>query len=63
MYLGFATALFNIGIILGILLAFIPFILFIVVTDQEYIQFEEKMMIKKFGEKYLDYIRTTRKWI
>ena len=63
MYLGFATALFGISIILGTLLAFIPFILFIVVTDQWYIKFEEKMMIKKFGEKYLNYIRTTRKWI
>lgn len=63
MYLGFVIALSGISIILGTISAFIILIIFILITDQWYIKFEEKMMIKKFGDKYVAYMKTTRRWI
>ena len=63
MYLGFGIALLGISIILGNLQSFIILIFFILITDQWYIKFEEKMMINKFGKEYIDYKMKTRRWI
>lgn len=63
MYLGFVMALLGISVILGTVSAIIILIMFILITDQWYIKFEEKMMIKKFGDQYVDYKKTTRRWI
>lgn len=63
MYLGFVIALLGISVILGTIPAIVILIMFILITDQWYIKFEEKMMIKKFGDQYVDYKKTTRRWI
>lgn len=63
MYLGFVIALFGVSIILGTVSSFIILIIFILITDQWYIKFEERVMMEKFGEKYMNYMKITRRWI
>jgi protein-S-isoprenylcysteine O-methyltransferase Ste14 len=62
-YLGFATALVGVWILLGALSAGLPVLVFIVVTDHGYIRFEEKVLARKFGREYEEYRRKTRRWI
>jgi protein-S-isoprenylcysteine O-methyltransferase Ste14 len=63
MYLGFLTALLGLFIILGAVSPIILVFIFLIITDQWYITFEEEMMVRKFGKKYIDYQSMTRKWI
>ncbi len=63
MYLGFAIALLGITIILSSISPFILFISFVLITDQWYIRFEEKRLIKKFGNNYVEYKSIVRRWI
>jgi protein-S-isoprenylcysteine O-methyltransferase Ste14 len=63
MYLGFVLALFGTSIVLGSLTPLIIVLSFIVLTDRWYIAFEEKAMLRKFGDQYLDYQKRVRRWI
>lgn len=62
MYFGFFMGLWGIFIILGAVSQIILVLIFMI-TDQLYITFEEEMMVKKFGKKYINYKAVTRKWI
>ncbi len=63
MYLGFVVALMGIAILLGTASAWLFVILFFIVTDRWYIQFEETVMENKFGEQYTAYKKQTRRWL
>jgi protein-S-isoprenylcysteine O-methyltransferase Ste14 len=63
MYLGFIIALFGVTIVLGSVQSLIILFFFIIMSDQWYVKFEEKVMIKRFEEEYKNYMKTTRRWI
>ena len=64
MYLGFTIAIIGIAVLYqGAISSFILALVFIVVTDRWYIKFEERAMLKKFGNDYDDYCQNTRRWI
>jgi protein-S-isoprenylcysteine O-methyltransferase Ste14 len=63
-YLGFAIALLGIAFISqGSVLSFLIVILFIFITDQWYIKYEEAMLKDKFGAEYAEYCKGIRRWI
>lgn len=63
MYLGFISALTGIALMLGNLSSFAVVIIFFVVTNGWYIPFEEDAMEYKFGEQYINYKKSTRRWL
>ncbi|MFL0249970.1 methyltransferase family protein [Clostridium neuense] len=63
MYLGLVQILVGVSIILGSITPFIIVIAFVVITDQWYIKFEEKVLKDKFGKEYLIYKSKVRRWI
>jgi protein-S-isoprenylcysteine O-methyltransferase Ste14 len=63
MYLGFALMLFGLATVLGSISPFMLVIAFITVTDLWYIRFEERVLEKKFGETYLAYKASVRRWL
>ncbi len=63
MYLGFVIALLGLSILLGSLSSLLVVVIFFVITDRWYIQFEEKAMAKTFGDQYADYKAKTRRWL
>lgn len=64
MYLGFVIALFGIGIIFqGAISSFFIALIYFLISDQWYIKYEEQVMQRKFGEKYGEYCKNTRRWI
>lgn len=63
MYLGFAQILVGFSIILGSVTPFIIVITFVVITDQLYIRYEEKVLEEVFGKEYLIYRSKVRRWI
>lgn len=63
MYLGLLLALLGHSLLLGSLAPFAIVFTFFVITDRWYIAFEEKAMLQKFGEQYLDYKKRVRRWI
>ena len=63
MYLGFVIFLLGVAVLFGSLVAFISPVIFFLIIHFAFIPFEEKLMEKTFGKKYLDYKRNVRKWI
>ena len=63
MYLGMDLVLWGISIFLGSLITFIFPILFIILIEKLFIEFEEKNLEKMFGKKYLNYKKKVRRWI
>lgn len=63
MYLGFVLALLGISIILGTFSSLVITLIFFLITDRWYIQFEENVMKQKFGINYEEYKSLTRRWI
>lgn len=63
MYLGFVIFLLGIAILLGSIIAFISPIGFFLIIHFFFIPFEEKLMEKTFGKKYIEYKKSVRRWI
>jgi len=63
MYLGFLMALFGFFMLLGCLSPLFGVVLFFVITDRWYIEFEEAAMAKAFGREYPTYKTKTRRWL
>lgn len=63
MYLGFLIALFGLFILLGCLSSLFAVIVFFIITDRWYIEFEEAAMAKAFGHEYVNYKTRTRRWL
>lgn len=62
-YLGFTISLFGLWILLGTFLPIIGCLVFIIVTNNYYIPFEERMMESVFGNDYKNYKMKVRRWI
>ena len=63
MYLGMDLILWGLSIFLGSLITFIFPILFIILIEKLFIEFEEKNLEKRFGKKYFNYKKKVRRWI
>lgn len=62
-YLGFATSLLGLSILLSSLVAFIVVLLFVWITDVWYIRYEEQVMIEDFRDDYIRYKSKVRRWL
>lgn len=63
MYLGFVLILIGYGIILGSIIGFLAAVIFFLIMHFALIPFEEKLMKKHMGKKYLAYKSKVRRWI
>jgi len=63
MYLGMISALLGVAILLGTIGAFLPVPLFFFVLQHSFVQPEEAMLERLFGESYRDYRRRVRRWM
>jgi protein-S-isoprenylcysteine O-methyltransferase Ste14 len=63
MYLGFVLALIGIAVLLGSLAPWIVIPVFAVLMDRIFIQVEESMLQARFGQDWLQYKATVRRWI
>lgn len=63
MYLGLTTILVGVAIMFGNITSFVILVAFIVIINQWYIKYEEKVLEGKFGEEYLIYKSKVRRWI
>jgi protein-S-isoprenylcysteine O-methyltransferase Ste14 len=62
-YLGMAIALFGEAVFLGSVITFAVPVLFVILVKRFNISFEEEVLEKKFGKKYLKYKKKVRRWI
>ena len=62
-YLGMVVALLGEAIFLGSLITFIIPILFVILINKFNTNFEEEILEKKFGKRYLNYKKRVRRWI
>jgi len=63
MYLGFVLILSGIAIIVGSLPPFLVTLVFIIVMKKVFIDIEEHMLEKKFGDDWMRYKKNVRRWI
>ena len=63
MYLGFVLSLLGLAILLGSLTPFLIVLIFAVVMDRVFIVVEERMLGEKFGQAWLNYKASVRRWI
>ena len=63
MYLGFTLFIAGFWLIMGSLSSLFIAISFIVVLDRYYIPFEEKVLLSQFGNAYLEYKKSVRRWV
>ena len=63
MYLGMALILLGIAIFLGSITPYIIVVLFIILMHNIFINIEEKMLAKKFGDLWIQYKKETRSWL
>ena len=63
MYLGMDLILWGMSILLGSLITFIFPIIFIILIERLFIEFEEKNLEERFGKRYIDYKKKVRRWI
>jgi protein-S-isoprenylcysteine O-methyltransferase Ste14 len=63
MYLGFLIVLAGVWAILGSATPFLALTGFGLLTHYWYIPIEERAMLQKFGEEYIDYKSKVRRWL
>jgi len=63
MYLGMASVLLGIAILLGNLLPFLIIPVFVIIINRKFIIPEEQMLLDTFGQEYKDYRNQVRRWI
>lgn len=63
MYLGFVLILLGIALCMGSLTPFIVVFLFAIFLDIVFIRFEEKKLEETFGQAWLEYTKSVRRWI
>lgn len=63
MYLGFACVLMGVALALDNFVGMAIAVVFVVIADRWYIQFEEATMAETFGEAYAAYRKSTRRWL
>lgn len=62
-YLGFLLILLGVDMLLGSLTPLIFPVLFLIIINARVIPFEEENLKKEFGNQYLEYKRTVRRWL
>ncbi len=63
MYLGMASMLLGIPMLMGSYLSLIYPIIFVMVMERRFIPYEERNLKKTFGKDYDDYRNSVRRWI
>jgi protein-S-isoprenylcysteine O-methyltransferase Ste14 len=63
MYLGMASMLFGVAVVLGTLVAFVFPVVFVALIDFFIIPGEEQKLEKIFGEPYREYKNNVRRWV
>ncbi|HUH97760.1 MAG TPA: isoprenylcysteine carboxylmethyltransferase family protein [Anaerolineales bacterium] len=63
MYLGFVLSLIGIAVLLRSLSPYLLILAFVILIQTLYITVEERMLGEKFGARWQDYKRTTRRWL
>jgi len=63
MYLGFTLLLVGGWILSGAASPLLGVLIFALAADRWYIPFEEKRLLNKFGQSYIDYRKKTPRWI
>ena len=63
MYLGIVLILLGIALFLGSLTPYLVVFLFAIFIDIVFIRFEEKKLEETFGEAWLEYKKSVRRWI
>jgi len=63
MYLGFVLALFGAAFLFGSLAPLLTVPVFMLLIQKRYICPEERMLEKEFGQDYLEYKLSVRRWI
>lgn len=62
-YLGFTISLIGVWVLLGTILPIMGILIFIIITNNYYIPYEEQIMEETFGNEYRKYKLKVRKWI
>ena len=62
MYLSFVVLLVGVWIFMGRLSPLLGVVVFTLIAELYYIKLEERAMLDKFGDEYLEYKSQTRKW-
>ena len=63
MYLGMVIILAGVAIFLGTLASFLPIPFFVMLIQRRFIQKEEAMLAESFGDQYIEYKKSVRRWI
>ncbi len=63
MYLGMVIILVGVAIFLGTLASFLPIPFFVMLIQRRFIQKEEAMLAESFGDQYIEYKKSVRRWI
>ena len=63
MYLGILLILTGIAFFIGVMQALFAPTAFLLIMDKVFIPYEEDKLVKGFGEKYTEYVKSTRRWI
>jgi protein-S-isoprenylcysteine O-methyltransferase Ste14 len=63
MYLSLLLVLIGVGLWLQSLSSLLMALLFITVINQRHIRPEERRLEQQFGQRFVDYCETTRRWI
>jgi protein-S-isoprenylcysteine O-methyltransferase Ste14 len=63
MYLGMIIVLTGVAFLLGTLVSFLPIPVFAGLIQRQFIVKEEAMLEDTFGDRYLEYKKSVRRWI
>jgi protein-S-isoprenylcysteine O-methyltransferase Ste14 len=63
MYLGYVLILIGVALIVRSVTPYAVIIVFAILMDRVFIRVEERMMKKEFGQVWLDYAGSVRRWL
>ena len=63
MYVGFVVFLIGCSVLSGNILSALCPLIFFLILDRMFIPYEEEKMEAAFGEEYLEYKRSVRRWL
>jgi protein-S-isoprenylcysteine O-methyltransferase Ste14 len=63
MYLGFTGVLLGLALLFGTISPWLIVVMFAIVMDRVFIHVEESMMAETFGEDWVTYTQSVRRWI
>lgn len=63
MYVGFVLILLGIAIFVGSLTPYVVVVVFPILMEIVFSRIEERMLAETFGEKWVEYKKTVRRWI